>query len=236
MTEAEWRTSDDPQKMLEVLREKASDRQLRLFACACCRRIWHLLTEPYCQAVVVAERFADGLAAAVERKQTKGPLLAASTPGGYFTLQGKLKGAVCAALDRQASCAARGAAKSAWGAAFQADPASAEPAAQAVLLRDIFGNPFRPATVDPAWVPPSVAAVAHACYKERRMPAGELDPVRLGVLADALEEVGSSGDLVDHLREPGPHVRGCFVIDHLIFIDLLTNISPMGFLKDEPCP
>jgi RNA-directed DNA polymerase len=32
-------------------------------------------------------------------------------------------------------------------------------------------------------------------------------------LADALEENGASGELLEHLRSPGPHVRGCWALD-----------------------
>jgi hypothetical protein len=45
MTEAEWRTCTDPEKMLELLRGKASDRKLRLLAGACCREAWRVLTD-----------------------------------------------------------------------------------------------------------------------------------------------------------------------------------------------
>jgi hypothetical protein len=61
MTEAEWLTCTDPQPMLEFLRDKASDRKLRLFAVACCRRIWQFITDPECRAVVeITEQAADG--------------------------------------------------------------------------------------------------------------------------------------------------------------------------------
>jgi len=79
---------------------------------------------------------------------------------------------------------------------------------QCFLLRDIFGTPFRPApVVDPAWLAwrgGAVRELARAAYEERRMPEGALDPVRLAVLADALEEAGcGDAELLGHLRGPG---------------------------------
>ena len=62
-TEAEWLGCTNPTPMIETLRRKGSDRKLRLFACACIRRIWHLLKDQRSREVVLlAERFADGLA------------------------------------------------------------------------------------------------------------------------------------------------------------------------------
>jgi hypothetical protein len=56
--------------------------------------------------------------------------------------------------------------------------------------------------------------VAQAAYEERSLPAGEMDPVRLAILADALEEAGCGNEaILGHLRGPGPHVRGCWVVD-----------------------
>jgi hypothetical protein len=96
------------------------------------------------------------------------------------------------------------------------DPAAMRPekAAQAELVRDIFGNPFRPVALDPSWFTPTVRSLARSAYEERVPPGGELERQRLAVLADALEEVGCDrGDILAHLRGPGPHVRGCFVVD-----------------------
>jgi hypothetical protein len=60
-----------------------------------------------------------------------------------------------------------------------------------------------------------VKRLAEESYQERLLPSGHLDPARLAVLADAVEEVGGDAELVGHLRGPGPHVRGCVVIDLL---------------------
>jgi hypothetical protein len=51
---------------------------------------------------------------------------------------------------------------------------------------------------------------------ERELPNGHLDGHRLAVLADALEEAGADGELVEHLRGPGPHYRGCHVVDLIL--------------------
>jgi hypothetical protein len=54
-----------------------------------------------------------------------------------------------------------------------------------------------------------------AAYEERLLPIGHLDPVRLVILADALEEAGATGGLVEHLRGSGPLICGCWVVDAL---------------------
>ncbi len=92
----------------------------------------------------------------------------------------------------------------------------AEEAAEAVLLRDIFGNPFRPLQLNPSLLTPTIVSLAQAAYDERFLPQGHLDPQRLAVLADALEEGGADTDIIAHLRSPGPHVRGCHVVDTVL--------------------
>jgi hypothetical protein len=105
-----------------------------------------------------------------------------------------------------------GSARSVAGSSAQA-LGPGEPAEQCKLLRDVLGNPYRPLAIHPPWRTPTVLALAQAAYDDCKLPGGSLDPARLAVLADALEEVGADGALLDHLREPGPHVRGCWPLD-----------------------
>jgi hypothetical protein len=64
---------------------------------------------------------------------------------------------------------------------------------------------------------PIVLALAQSAYDYRIMPSGELDPARLAVLSDALEEAGcDDADILNHLRAAGPHVRGCWALDLLL--------------------
>jgi hypothetical protein len=83
-------------------------------------------------------------------------------------------------------------------------------AAQAFLVRDIFGNPFRLLTVDSAWLTPTVVSLAHAIYDDRAFD-------RMPIVADALEDAGCTHlDILAHCRGSGPHARGCFVVDLLL--------------------
>ena len=62
-----------------------------------------------------------------------------------------------------------------------------------------------------------MAALARGAYEDRQLPSGQLDPARLAVLADALEDFGCTDQTVlSHLRGPGPHLRGCRVLDLLL--------------------
>lgn len=81
------------------------------------------------------------------------------------------------------------------------------------LIRDILGNSFRPVAVDPSWLAwngGTVVKIAQSIYDQRAFD-------RLPVLADILEDAGCHhADILDHCRQPGPHVRGCHVIDSLL--------------------
>ena len=76
------------------------------------------------------------------------------------------------------------------------------------LLRCIFGNPFRPATIDPTWFTSPAVALAASMYESR-------DFAPMPILADALQDAGcENADVLAHCRNAqAPHVRGCWVVD-----------------------
>jgi hypothetical protein len=83
-------------------------------------------------------------------------------------------------------------------------------AVRASLLRDVIGNPFRPVILNPAWQTTNVTAIAQAIYDERVFE-------RMPILGDALEDAGcDNADILNHCRQPGEHVRGCWVVDLIL--------------------
>jgi hypothetical protein len=243
MTEAEWLACTDPKPMLEFLGSEASDRKCRLFMVACCRRAWHAFDDEdeagRQDAIVVAERHADGLASDDELSEAFGDL----TDGAPHRTWDCCTNLAVASFDEpgDSTAYAAGAVEEAVYQGFllaagyyRDDPGSssdrfeydrseeekirrAETAALANLLRDVFGNPFRLISLNPDWITPIVTDLATAAYEERSLPSGELDLARLTVLADALEEAGcDNADILNHLRERGTHVRGCWPVDLLL--------------------
>ena len=78
------------------------------------------------------------------------------------------------------------------------------------LLRCIVGNPFHPVTFDPSWRTEAAIGLALRMYDDRDFAA-------MPILADALEEAGcENADVLSHCREPGPHARGCWVVDEVL--------------------
>jgi hypothetical protein len=212
MTEAEWLACDDRGKMLQCLRQLGTDRRIvchlagkvmlrkvQLFLCGCCRLRWEELSDQRSRiAVEVAERHADGLA--------KQPDLRKARQGAEEATRGGWGGSSIPYLAAEAT---KVAGEQAWNAAWIA--AAITPI---LLLRCVFGNPFRQLVLKPAWLTSAVQTLARAAYDERDLPSGPLDTARLAVLSDALEEAGCSEDaILSHLRSPGPHIRGCWALD-----------------------
>jgi hypothetical protein len=224
MTEAEWLACTDPMPMLEDLRGKASERKLRLFACACCRRIWREIGHYSGRhAVVVSERYADGLADDTDlaRANRRLPDFIGRFGDEVFRVVDKVsltRSHTFGYPDPPISWLADvsyWATAVAWYARRDGEYVSVcERVAQASLLRDIFGPlPFRPVAIDPAWLAwkhGTVPAVARRVYEDRAFHD-------LPILADALEDAGcTAADLLAHCRSGGEHVRGCWALDLLL--------------------
>jgi hypothetical protein len=226
MTEEQWLCCTKPAMMLELLSEStiAVERKLRLFAAACCRRVWHLLDATARTLVEISERLADG-----EANQ-------AELWSAIWASRGNANLTARTAADNAAVGAWRPAVALLtflWGhpldstspassAASALEQAAAERAV-AGLLCCVFGPlPFREPRFDPHWQTPTVLSLAQAAYEERIVPDPSgpgwltLDPVRLLILADALGDAGADvPEIIGHLRSPGPHIRGCWCVDSM---------------------
>ena len=231
MTEAEWLACTDPNPMLEFLHGRASDRKWWLFAAACCRCAWHLLPTASRQVVEAVELYADRRARERDMIPLVGTYYApavalADVPGGMQAAQ------AVGYLTRPWQRTGRGRPQGAAGSRAPADPLvrgqvarstaealaksvpwDAARRAQAGTIRCIFGNPSRLVTIDPVWLAWNggiMPRMAQAIYDERRFR-------NMPILADALEDAGCDNeDILAHCRGPGPHVRGCWVIDLLL--------------------
>jgi hypothetical protein len=224
MTEQEWLGCTDPEPMLRFLQERqTSDRKLRLLACACCRQVWHLLSDPLSRkAVLVVERYADGQASDTELSRARwqaakpageGDRQAAWAP--YWATTNKPAGPLWNTFTSAAEALARQAAQVEHGkraAAYEAMQ-SITRSAQAKLIREVIGNPFRPAIIDPRWRTWGggiVVQLAEGIYEDRAFAT-------LPVFGDALEEAGCTDDaILQHCRQTDEHVRGCWVVDLLL--------------------
>lgn len=188
MEETQWLATEDPQAMLMHLHGCVSpsgqtaggsywQRKLRLFACACCRAVWHLLTDERSRrAVEVAERYADGEATDGERSLAIGMLLNTEESASEEALNGLdsfLLPAWC--VNREDTLPGNAA-----HYLERATRLGLPPAAQAALLRDVVGNPWRPVVIPCTreswkgdWLTPTVLALARAAYEERGGACGQ---------------------------------------------------------------
>jgi hypothetical protein len=222
MTETEWLACEDSEPMLKFLqkrglnRDRGGRRRLRLVGCACTRRVGHYLTGRGQRWVDLGEQIADNLLKFQDRKRVESEDLGVSDGqrvdhyadgAAWFTLASNVMiAAEAAAMD------GAGAVEMATWHKNKNDKAAdraraGERQAQAVLIRDIFGNPFRPVTFSPEWRTSTAVALASQMYESRDFGA-------MPILADALQDAGCDNDeVLGHCRGPGPHVRGCWVVD-----------------------
>jgi hypothetical protein len=239
MTEAEWLACTDPKPMLDFLKGRTSDRKLRLFVCGCVRRFWHDLPDERLRtAIESSEQHVDGrisdrdfgkaVSEAHRVRRKRNELAQAAYDAARYVPGDVQTWSVIThipyAVARMAvpnvppvaitqlegdKCVTRNLPVTPAHIAFNA-VRDAEYAAQANLLRDIIGNPFRPVALDSAWLTPAVISLAQTIYDERAFD-------RMPELADALEKAGcTSKEVLEHCRGGGPHVRGCWVVDLLL--------------------
>ena len=244
MTKAEWLACTDPQAMLEFLRRRASDRKVRLFAVACCRRVWSSLDhEEFRDAVRKAESFADGLADraemidAYEKARAIFPNLhgkdngpgAALTASGFPSPPKTFFQRVADALDDP------------W---WEDEMDKGDPLAPALVTArsaaraagDIKGE--KPVPDAPARITEQreQAALVHCLFGnpfrpqpvcgawQTREVTALADAIyaerafdRMPRLADALEAAGcTNADMLEHCRSGQDHARGCWVVDLLL--------------------
>jgi hypothetical protein len=224
---AEWEAERSPLRLIAQLRTPRFNRQLRLFACGCCRQFWHLLSAPESRrAVEIAERFADGQATLEEQAEAgKAAHRAhrAIQTRETFDATARAAGAAADSAARHARTAANSVASALkdvllnehgpWNGGCFESPQACN------LLRDLVpippqatGGSLPPASVL-AWSNEMALRIAERVYAER-------DFTSLPLLADALEEAGcSDARLLEHCRAPGPHVRGCWALDLLLSKD-----------------
>jgi hypothetical protein len=188
-----------------------------MFACATARGIWRLFPGERTRFVVtVSENYADGLVTkailkAARKKASRCERSTAATDA-FMAAQ---EAAICAANDVSYLALGMPVEEAIIQGYLTKTPAgellaTQVRADQSAYLRDIFGNPFRAVTLDPAWQTATVVSLAQAIYEDRAFD-------RMPILADALEDGGcTNADVLTHCRQPGEHVRGCWVVDLLL--------------------
>jgi hypothetical protein len=216
MREKKWLKCTDPEEMLAYLQcnpmtgepspHEPSERKLRLFGCACCRRLGELLTADGRRAIETAERFADALATDAELQEAVAAAGADQTDAGAaVSWLGAASDAVEQAADEVAMIFSLTAGQES-GADAEEAVHQAERRFQAGLLRHIIGNPFRP--LPPlSGLPPTIRDLAESVYNQSREAVGPLH--------DALLEAGLS-EWAAHFEKAGEwHPKGCWALDAL---------------------
>jgi hypothetical protein len=219
MTETEWLGCNDPDEILFWLKDRSSDRKMRLFGLACCQRIAHLFPDRRSKsALVILEHYADGQCSNDELRSAceaanEAYLEREVGQSEYNMADTALEALLHTGLGifRAADYAASALAEDRLDLTTDWNTLrAAERKYQCKLLREVIGNPFHPVTVDPSWLTSTVLILAQGIYQEKAFD-------RMPILGDALQEAGcTNADLLNHCRQPGEHVRGCWAVDLLL--------------------
>jgi hypothetical protein len=238
MTEAEWLTCEDPPLMLRLPQEKDNHRGLWFYAAACCEHGLLDLPEQMSQLIRrVAQGVGERSVTPIELWLY---LKTAQDWKEQFVADQEFDRAGCIrdwqyvlvdqlypkSLDEFMRVVGSGgegvhqrgyrAANWAIGHGYGRDgPVLRNNTSKNIrldldLLRDLFGNPFRPVAVGRAERTPTVLALAELIHNDRAFD-------RLPILGDALEDAGcTNAAILDHCRSAGVHVRGCWLLDLIL--------------------
>jgi hypothetical protein len=236
MNEAEWLECIDPKPMLEFLKGKTSDRKLRLFACACCRRIAHVVSNEDIRTIAdVSEKYADGInnslddachrADSYSFHENRPITVIEAIALDAFICLGEAINVYGAFRDSAAVMGHLELARQNLTEEEESRPANRQGATikmiwiqkgwkheyieQSRLLRDITGNPFQPVTIDPRWLSRTVVDLAHFIYDQKAFD-------KMPLMADELERAGCDNEeIIAHCLSKGPHAKGSWVVDLL---------------------
>jgi hypothetical protein len=231
MTETEWRSGTDPHSLLASVGFTASERKRLLSMVACASRIPGSLICPEIEdAVGLVTRLAEGQGeeqdadvlyiTMMDRASEFSPLALTDLEKA----QAEIAAAILGVTNSWRVWMLAHVVGMATGTPFDeagrkrllgwtpelSHSIQKEHAAAAEFLRDIFGPlVFRPVSADPAWLTSTVLALARQMYDSRDFSA-------MPILADALQDAGCANeDVLNHCRQPGEHVKGCWVVDLL---------------------
>ena len=194
---------------IRLARTKAGKRKLRLFGVGCARLFWDAIPDDRLKhGVELAERVADGLESRQALEEVHSDLRYSHAAGRirepeeWHWVVAKLAIGCCDVKANDVALNSIG---------FESMPIPADRRRvltfRSDLLRCIFGNPFQKPAFSKKWRSETVTALATGIYEEHAFD-------RLPILADALEEAGcDEPTMLSHLRGPGPHCRGCWVLD-----------------------
>jgi hypothetical protein len=199
MSEEAWQDTENAEILFHLLPSDFSRRKLRYFVCGFVRCRLHWVNSDDEEVLELAESIADD-------EPNVDPDHWVSTWQGLRELWGPDPAGQHAFL--LALTVGDDTLDEAQWAFVDAD--DAEYALGCELLREVFGNPFRPLDFAP-WRTGTAVALARTMYESQDFGA-------MPILADALQDAGcDNAEVLSHCRDASQvHARGCWVVDGVL--------------------